>query len=219
MLKGIYYWLLKNTGQRDERGEPSCGYLQAQVRKCALRHLTAVYGYTLEVGCGEGLFLNNLIQKNPGVKVCGIDLSFSQLVSAMHRLDNGNNKVGLFQADAVCLPFKENSFKQVVCINVFMNIPDEAVVDRILEEISRVVDKDGRVIIEIRNKDNPLIRIKYKLARYYDGTIGPGMLKAYSLREMREKILSKGLRVNKILTVGFPKMKSAPAIVIEAIKK
>jgi len=83
------------------------------------------------------------------------------------------------QGDARQLPFEDGFFDTVVCINFFICQRSPEDVRRILFEAARVLSPGGRLIVEIRNRNNILLRLKYGLARYYDGTLEDNPLALY----------------------------------------
>ena len=221
MLKRIYYlWHRKISERRHGREEASFGYWQDKVRSAAFRLSDLKEGCILEVGCGEGLFLQKAAGNNPRLFFWGVDISAAQLARAKERLGfAGNNSLSLAQADATRLPFKDGVFDRVICINVLLNLPREEMVPEVLSEIMRVCKKRGSIIFDIRNKANPLLYLKYKLVRYYDGTIDSQHLKMHWLSHI-ERILEKlGLAVARKISIGFPFSSLAPIVVIEARRK
>jgi ubiquinone/menaquinone biosynthesis C-methylase UbiE len=218
MIKKFYYWLHDRVSKDEEKGEYSAGYLQGKAREAAFQLSLGCGKRCLEVGCGEGLFLKKLAGVTPETQFAGIDILLEQLIKADKRLDLAVNKnIGLFQANAAYLPFKDNVFDTIICVNVIMNIPSDGTVNEIFKEMTRICQKNGKIIFDIRNRSNLLIYIKYKLAKYYDATIN--CLRMYKIREIEEKLRSCGLRVNKRIDIGFPKGVFAPIVIIEAIKE
>jgi ubiquinone/menaquinone biosynthesis C-methylase UbiE len=216
LIKKIYYWFHKITSKSEERGEISSGYYQDKVRNLAFKNCSIEEGWLLEVGCGEGFFLNKIVKNKPGLKVAGIDIFWPQLHKAKIR---GKAKFNLFQADATLLPFKDNSFDFIVCINVLLNLPTDTMAYKSFREMARLCKKNGKIIFDIRNIFNPLICLRYKLARYYDATIESNRLRLYSLNKIRVVLEEAGLKITKRMYIGLFQGKFAPIIIIEAVKK
>ncbi|KPK97026.1 MAG: hypothetical protein AMJ95_11255 [Omnitrophica WOR_2 bacterium SM23_72] len=213
----MYHWFLHKTSKPDEKGEVSAGYWQDKIRETVFGLCQACKGNLLEVGCGEGLFLQKFTaQGGATTGFVGLDLSSKQLQRAKIRTAGS---VCLLQADAIALPFKENSFETIVCINVFINMPREDLVDVAWKELQRVCKEEGRVLFEIRNKLNPLIRAKYKLAKYYDATIDSSRLRLFSPSAFEAKIKKMGFEVTRRLRIGFPRGRFAPVIIMEAVRR
>jgi ubiquinone/menaquinone biosynthesis C-methylase UbiE len=77
-------------------------------------------GLVLDVGCGTGLSLKHVASE--AVDVVGVDISKKLLQQARHQAEALGN-VGLVQADADNLPFKDNQFNAVFAFTVLQNMP------------------------------------------------------------------------------------------------
>ena len=212
----LYYWLLKKTSRPQERGQPSSGHWQSLARQAALELISPGQGSMLEIGCGEGFFLKSLPDSYG--KVFGIDLSAQQLSRASVNL-KGARRASTLQADAASLPFKDNSFDTVVCVNVFMNIGSDPAVFAALGNINRVCKTGGRLVLDVRNKLNPAVFLKYGLVGFYDTTIDAGHLRAYDPGKFVKILAEFGFELSRLKTIGFPWGRFAPIHVIEAVKR
>lgn len=212
MLKKIYPWFLKLTSRPGEKGEYSGGYLQDRIRKEALALCYNAKGRLLEIGCGEGLFLAQIAEQNRKLQMWGIDNNDLILKAAALRLRN----VNLSHQDVVKLSFEDEYFDTVVCINVLLTMRCIEEVKQVLDKMKRVCKKDGSVIFDFRNSLNPLMPIKYRLARYYDDTLGGLLLKTYSQREIDSVLKELGMAVVRKRFVGFNSGFLAAAFVVEA---
>ncbi|HEX7254635.1 MAG TPA: class I SAM-dependent methyltransferase, partial [Gaiellaceae bacterium] len=67
----------------------------------------------LEVGCGVGAVLAVLGQEFPGVRLAGVDIEPKQLDYARGHLERAGVAATLLQADALELPFADESFDHV----------------------------------------------------------------------------------------------------------
>jgi len=211
MLTEIYKWILKCTSQPGEKGEYSGGYLQDRVRKAALALCSQTEDRLLEIGCGEGLFLAQIVAQNRELQVWGIDNNEARLKSAALRLPNAN----LSHQDARGLSFAEGYFDTIVCINVLFNLESIDQLKQTLKEMKRVCRKDGRLIFDFRNSLNPLLSIKYRLAKYYDNTLKGLPLKTYTFKEIEFVLKALGLTAAKKKFIGFGLGFFAAAIVVE----
>lgn len=97
----------------------------------------------LDVGCGSGRFFNYLKDTD----YTGIDFSKNLINEAKKRFPNEKFIVG----DALSLPFKDNSFDKVYSIAVLHQIPKEEYRFKALNEIKRVLKKDGVAFITVWN--------------------------------------------------------------------
>jgi len=95
----------------------------------------------LDIGCGKGRFLK--ILKEQGAIVWGIDTS-RKLLEIAKKISGAKLSV----ASATNLPFNDETFDYLLCIEVLQHIPDTK---EAIAEMARVVKKDGYIIIIDRN--------------------------------------------------------------------
>jgi len=67
----------------------------------------------LEIGCGVGAVLAVLGQEYPGIELSGVDIEQKQLEFARRHLERAGVQATLRQADALALPFEDESFDHV----------------------------------------------------------------------------------------------------------
>ncbi|MFC1496716.1 class I SAM-dependent methyltransferase [Candidatus Margulisiibacteriota bacterium] len=209
MITKLYRKILDIFSKAGEQGEYSAGYLQNKVREKALLWCQSLNGKLLEIGCGEGLFLQRL--KESSFELFGLDNSKERTLAAERRLGSA---VKLYEADATLLPFENDYFDCIVCVNVIFNLPSKEVVEKTLSEIHRTLKKGGKVIFDFRNRKNILLFVKYSLAPLYDATVRKLPLMMYSLEEMRNLLGKYNFRITKTEKIGF----SAPVIMLKAEK-
>lgn len=94
----------------------------------------------LDVGCGNGAFTEMLAERHAPSEIHGIDPSVQQLAYARGR--PALQAAQFRQADAMALPFAENTFDVVVMPLVIFFVPDPA---RGVAEMARVVAGGGIV--------------------------------------------------------------------------
>ena len=114
-------------------------------------------GETLEVGFGTGL---NLPHYPDGVNLIGVDLSPDMLALARARADRIGRTVGLIEADAMDLPFPDESFDTVVCTYVLCSVPDDGLA---VSEMRRVLRPGGRLILvdHVRSTFQPIYWLQW----------------------------------------------------------
>jgi len=96
----------------------------------------------LDAGCGKGKFVSYLAGR--GGKVIGIDRT-----ERFIHIAQKNAPEAIFQvASLTKLPFADNTFNAVLCIEVLQHIPDYW---KAIEEMTRVLRKNGRIIIIDKN--------------------------------------------------------------------
>lgn len=78
------------------------------------------------------------------VRVAGADFALPMLVRAKEKVERRRAGVGLFQADALALPFPSGSFDGVIIVFGLRNLEDRAAG---LAEMARVLRPGGRLVI------------------------------------------------------------------------
>jgi ubiquinone/menaquinone biosynthesis C-methylase UbiE len=101
------------------------------------------YEHALELGCGTGFFLLNLMQGGIATKGSVTDLSPGMVKVALRTAANLGLDVDGRVADAETIPYDDNTFDLVVGHAVLHHIPD---VEKSLREVLRVLKPGGRFI-------------------------------------------------------------------------
>jgi ubiquinone/menaquinone biosynthesis C-methylase UbiE len=96
----------------------------------------------LEVGCGVGAVLAVLGQEYPGVRLYGVDIERQQLEFARTYLERAGVQATLAEADALELPFADESFDHVWMMWFLEHLADPPAA---LREARRVLVAGGRV--------------------------------------------------------------------------
>jgi ubiquinone/menaquinone biosynthesis C-methylase UbiE len=96
----------------------------------------------LEVGCGVGAVLGVLGQEFPGVRLVGVDIEQKQLEFARGHLQRAGVEARLVEADALALPFPDQSFDHVWMMWFLEHVADPPAV---LCEARRVLAPGGAV--------------------------------------------------------------------------
>lgn len=102
----------------------------------------------LDVGCAKGFMLYDLSLLIPNIKIAGIDIS-------EYAIENAVNEVAPFVsvANAVNLPFEDNSFDVVISINTVHNLEREECA-KALQEIERVSKGKSYITVDAyRNEE------------------------------------------------------------------
>ena len=145
----------------------------------------------LEVGCAGGHLSGLLARIFPKAKIFGIDVYAPAILEAKKRFPKITFKV----ADAHKLPFKKGTFDLVVCSETIEHVVDPK---KMLEEISRVMKKGGRTVVEM-DSGSPLFRIIW----YFWTHLGKGKvwrhahLHPFSSHELESLIRGNGFSIRK----------------------
>lgn len=107
----------------------------------------------LEIGFGNGKFFDKLFNRAQHLQITGIDFS-DLMVKAAIKNNEANiaaGKLSIVKGESDKLPFADNSFDIVFCINVayFWDEPGKH-----LQEICRVLKPGGKLYITIRTRES-----------------------------------------------------------------
>jgi ubiquinone/menaquinone biosynthesis C-methylase UbiE len=101
------------------------------------------YGHALEIGCGTGFFLLNLMQAGVAGRGSVTDISPGMVAVALRNAGQLGVDVDGRVADAETIPYPDGMFDLVVGHAVLHHIPD---VERALREVLRVLKPGGRFV-------------------------------------------------------------------------
>ncbi|MCK7526243.1 MAG: class I SAM-dependent methyltransferase [Ignavibacteriales bacterium] len=106
----------------------------------SLKSLIESNGYKtiLEVGCGTGRWISSLEEVSK--KVFGLDYSFDMM--KIPKSDKSN--LNLVNADAVHIPFKDNFFDLIFCVNAIHHFPDK---EKFIAECKRTLTSNGMIAV------------------------------------------------------------------------
>ncbi len=111
----------------------------------------------LEIGCGTGVSLPALASPaGPTGRVVGLDLSAGMLDLAKHKLEKlALRQAACLQADAVWLPFPDESF-EVVWMSFTLELFSAPEIPGLLQECRRALCPGGRLgIVALSKKEKP----------------------------------------------------------------
>lgn len=113
------------------------------------KDLTILFEYitpndkVLDLGCGNGRLYP--IMKDKGAQYIGVDNSEGLISIAKRKHPEASFQV----ADALKLPFKDNSFDKIYAIAVLHHIPSKELREQFLKQARRVLKPNGLLIITV----------------------------------------------------------------------
>jgi ubiquinone/menaquinone biosynthesis C-methylase UbiE len=157
------------------------------------RHLPLNPGdYVLDLGCGEGRHVISAYV-HADVHSVGVDLSVDDLRTTRDKYlqfaepANAAKSFGLSSANALALPFADNTFDKVICSEVLEHIPDYTAA---LMEIERVLKPGGLFCASVPRRWPEQICWSFSTA-YHE--VPGGHLRIFRSRELRAQIEALGL--------------------------
>lgn len=143
----------------------------------------------VDVGCGNGVFLNYLSQTKSGIDLTGTDRS----VSALRFVKS--NKV---HASIESLPFEDQSFDCVTCLEVIEHLPT-TIYPAALEELARISRK--YIIISVPYKE--VLEDSYTKCPSCKSIFNYELhLRSFDDGRINELFLSKGFKCVRTATTG-----------------
>lgn len=137
----------------------------------------------LDVGCHGGRFIYEISKQFPTASIFGIDSSQTAIQYAIKKYPDFHFQI----AQAERLPFKDNFFDLVTCLEVLEHVKNPR---QVLEEIKRVLKRKGILVILV-----PSENYLFKLGWFFWVRFGPGRVwQNAHINEFRNNILDSLLR-------------------------
>lgn len=122
--------------------------------------------HILEIGMGNGYKVNEILEKDDSIIYTGCD--FSEVMIEEAKKNNqeavSSERAKFVLADVHALPFPDNSFDKTITVNTIYFWKDETTV---LNELKRVLKKNGKLIIGLRPKHQmenyPFVQYGFKM--------------------------------------------------------
>ncbi|MFA7467493.1 MAG: class I SAM-dependent methyltransferase [Desulfotomaculaceae bacterium] len=184
----------------------------------------AIYAYLepragmkiLDVGCGTGLYALDLAAK--GLDVTGVDISRPMLEQAGAKAKHAGLDVHFMEADALQLPFKDQSFDAVLSVTALEFAPD---LSTALSEALRVLKTGGRLVLGLIGRGSDWWRLYDEKSRREPDNIF-NRARFYTLEELLAIMPGRTVRGKAVLFVppdfDYSREEQALAIEAEAVK-
>jgi 2-polyprenyl-3-methyl-5-hydroxy-6-metoxy-1,4-benzoquinol methylase len=179
--------------------------LNKMIREISIKHLAPTYynrytetlktcnvkGIILNVGCKDFNLSREFMYKGNKVVNCDIYLKRKKLLKEVNFIFGNCEK----------LPFKDNSFAAVVCLDVIEHIKNEK---QVIKEIFRVLNYGGLLILSTVNENFPFTYdpVNYLLKRFKlhlpIGVWGFGHKRIYNVKQLEKLVEKNGFKIQKI---------------------
>src|SRR5688572_786938 len=160
------------------------------------------YAEILELACGTGRVTAHLAESVKHDTLTATDLNPDMITVARERIPD--KKIKWMTADALQLPFQDESFDLVVCQFGIMFFPDK---EKGLKEAFRVLKKSGKLVFNTWDKieNNPPVHIGSSIIEGYFGDNPPVFYQIpfsmHDKSELKSLITAAGFRNIKISLV------------------
>ncbi len=98
----------------------------------------------LDVGCGTGQFLVEVLRRNPQLTAVGLDLSMKMLEQGSARFQAFADRMQAVRGDSEHLPFADDQFDVITCSHSFHHYPRQSAV---VAEMHRVLKPNGKLLV------------------------------------------------------------------------
>lgn len=143
----------------------------------------------LEAGCGTGRWLKSLHKLNK--KLFGLDYSIQMLKTAKDATDID----GFVNADAINLPFNNNSFDMIFCINAIHHFPEKK---KFFSDAACCLNVNGMLCIY---SADPHIDKNWYVYDFFDGVCENDLMRFPSLDEIKNYCTVFNLQVEEQILV------------------
>lgn len=142
----------------------------------------------LDIGGGDGFISSSLQKMLPGLKITVLDLNREGLLLARER------GLGTVCTSGVELPIKNHCIDTILSLSVIEHIEED---DRLIREISRVLKRDGRLILSTPGKDGVSFPFLSKRKNEKIQKNWGHIRKGYSLKEIKSLLKKADLFIKK----------------------
>ncbi|MBI4015334.1 MAG: class I SAM-dependent methyltransferase [Candidatus Aenigmarchaeota archaeon] len=151
----------------------------------------------LDVGAGFGFEV--IKRGREGYFSVGLEFLQERAVKTLGEFRKRNANGFVIVGDAQDLPFREGVFDLINCNHVIEHVPEDS---RTLGELSRVLNKKGKLLLAVPNVKNLYTAFRSFLGlknRFTDST----HLREYEENELRRLIETAGFKIEDLKRVGF----------------
>lgn len=147
-------------------------------------------GQILDIGCGTGELEKSLVQKNPNLRILGIDISSDMLGIAKKKMAGFSN-VTFKEGDFLKVPLPPAPFDIAFSLSNFHYFPDPLA---ILQKVNGALKNGGHFILIDWRRDPFRGKIYNAYMRLFD----PSFVRVYTIQETTELFEKAGFTIQKI---------------------
>jgi glycosyltransferase involved in cell wall biosynthesis len=157
----------------------------------------------LDIGCDGGLFTSKITGKIGGPAV-GIDIDRSHLAHAWETYS-----LTVLQADAHSLPFKDNTFDLVTCLEVLEHVPQPA---KVIQEGYRCLKNSGQFIILVPHENWLFKLIWFFWTASFGKTWEGKHVQHFDQKNLTALLEGKGLKVTEVVSFNLGMLIAVKAV-------
>lgn len=165
-------------------------------------------GNVLDIACGWGRVSQKLLRERDNIKIFGIDLSTTYVKLFNKKLRPRGKAIVCDMQD---MPYKSNFFETVFLIVSFMYLDSLSKQKKALNEIFRVLKKDGRFILI---EPTPLMGL-FEVSKYFNRK--KVIKRGFTSKFINDLIISSKGEVVRIYSWPFPFVKLYNCYIIKKI--
>jgi ubiquinone/menaquinone biosynthesis C-methylase UbiE len=160
------------------------GPVSRHIRRILIEIIVSLeFDSVLDVGCGQGSFLKELVTEFPKISPCGIDVSSAAVELASARVPQGKFWVLDIERERL-----EKTFDLVVCSEVLEHIPED------LSALKNLAHMTGKYIV--------ISTLQGRMRSFEAEEVGH--VRNYAPGELVQKTREAGLKILRVLEWGFP---------------
>jgi tRNA (uracil-5-)-methyltransferase TRM9 len=157
-------------------------------------------GRILNLGCAHGA---DFLPFREDFELCGVDFSGEMLKQAQRFSAKFQLKANLVMADAVSLPFGDETFDWAVAVATYHHVKGKTERETALQELKRVLKPGGEAFLTVWNWGQPKFWLRYKENRVPWRVAGKTVYRYYHL-------FSYGEFQKLLVKVGFEIISISP---------
>jgi len=147
-------------------------------------------GEILDIGCADGTATKFILEQSKADLVVGVDVLQKSVDYAQKRFIS--KKLKFLMAEAEKLPFEKNQFEAVFCLDSIEHFFEP---EKVMEEIRRVLKKDGYLVILVHT-NSLLFRIIWFFWENTRGWVWKGThVRKFSPEQLRKLIKDAGFEM------------------------